>query len=56
MRATEAVTELQVERAGSEAVMNEITRLQQEREQLSATMQKLGGSLLMDEELFGSGS
>lgn len=54
VRAEEAVTELQVERAGSEAVMTEIARLQQERQQLSATMQKLSGSMLMDEELFGS--
>jgi chromosome segregation ATPase len=56
VRAEEAVTELEVERAGSEAVMTEITRLQQERQRLSATMQKMGGSLLLDEELFGSES
>lgn len=54
VRAEEAVTELQVERAGSEAVMNEIARLQQERQRLTDTMHKLGGSLMLDEELFGT--
>jgi septal ring factor EnvC (AmiA/AmiB activator) len=54
IRAEAAVTELEVERAGSEAVMTEITRLQQEREELTARMQKLGGIMLLDDELFGS--
>jgi len=53
LRAEAAVTELEVERAGSEAVMHEITRLQQEREQLTASMKKLGGIMLLDDELFG---
>lgn len=54
IRAEAAVTELEVERAGSEAVMTEIARLQQEREELTARMQKLGGIMLLDDELFGS--
>ena len=53
LRAEAAVTELEVERAGTEAVMTEITRLQQEREQLTASMKKLGGIMLLDDELFG---
>ena len=53
LRAEAAVTELEVERAGTEAVMTEITRLQQEREQLTASMKQLGGIMLLDDELFG---
>ena len=53
LRAEAAVTELEVERAGTEAVMTEITRLQEEREQLTASMKQLGGIMLLDDELFG---
>jgi chromosome segregation ATPase len=52
VRATEAETELEVARAGNEAVMSEITRLQEEQKSLTDTMQNLGDVLLPDEELF----
>ena len=53
VRAEEAETELEVARAGSEAVLGEINRLQEERKNLTDTMSKLEESLLPDEDLFG---
>lgn len=53
MRAEEAATEAEVARAGSEAVMGEITRLQEERQRLSEEFGRMGESLLPDEALFG---
>ncbi|MGI9291915.1 MAG: hypothetical protein ACR2QG_11670 [Gammaproteobacteria bacterium] len=54
-RAKEAETELEVARAGSEAVLSEISRLQEERETLTNTMRKLEANMLPEEELFGEG-
>jgi methyl-accepting chemotaxis protein len=53
MRAEEAATEAEVARAGSEAVMGEIGRLQEERQRLSEEFGRMGESLLPDEALFG---
>lgn len=53
VRAEEAATEAEVARAGSEAVMGEIARLEAEREELSRAVNDMGDSLLPDEELFG---
>ena len=56
VRAEEAATEAEVARAGSEAVMGEIARLEQEREELSKAVNDMGDSLLPDEELFSEKS
>lgn len=53
VRAREAETELEVARAGSEAVLSEINRLQEERENLTNTMRKLEENMFADDELFG---
>jgi len=42
VRAMQAETELEVTRAGSEAVMSEINRLQEERKHMTSTMKALG--------------
>ena len=52
VRAQEAETELEVARAGSEAVLGEISRLQEERKNLTNTMRQLEENLLPDEDLF----
>jgi predicted nucleic acid-binding Zn-ribbon protein len=52
VRAEEAETELDVARAGSEAVLSEIVRLQEERKHLTDTVETLGNHFLPDEELF----
>lgn len=49
VRAEEATTELEVARAGSEAVLSEITRLQEERKSLTSTMRQLEDTLRSDE-------
>jgi len=54
VRAEEAETELEVARAGSEAVLSEITRLQEEQKHLTDTVRTLGTDLLPDEELFSN--
>jgi chromosome segregation ATPase len=51
VRATQAETELEVTRAGSEAVMSEINRLQEERKHMTNTMKALGDHLMPDSEL-----
>jgi chromosome segregation ATPase len=51
VRAKQAETELEVTRAGSEAVMSEINRLQEERKHMTNTMKALGDHLLPDSEL-----
>ena len=64
VRAEEAETELEVARAGSEAVLGEIGRLQEERKDLTNTMRRLEQnilpdieeSMLPDEALFGEES
>jgi predicted nucleic acid-binding Zn-ribbon protein len=48
VRAEEATTELEVARAGSEAVVSEINRLQEERKCLTSTMRQLEDSMLAD--------
>ena len=53
VRAREAETELEVARAGSEAVLSEINRLQEERKDLTNTMRRLEENMLPDGELFG---
>ena len=52
VRAEEAETELEVARAGSEAVLSEMTRLQEEHKHLTDTQEALGKHFLPDEELF----
>jgi chromosome segregation ATPase len=56
VRADEAETELDVARAGSEAVLSEISRLQEERENMTNTMRHLEESLLPDEDMLGEDS
>ena len=51
VRATQAETELEVTRAGSEAVMSEINRLQEERKHMTSTMKALGEHLMPESEL-----
>ena len=51
VRAKQAETELEVTRAGSEAVMSEINRLQEERKHMTSTMKALGEQFLPDSEL-----
>jgi chromosome segregation ATPase len=51
VRAQQAETELEVTRAGSEAVMSEITRLQEERKHMTNTMKALGDHLAPEGEL-----
>jgi chromosome segregation ATPase len=51
VRARDAETELEVSRAGSEAVMSEISRLQEERKHMTNTMKALGENLMPDNEL-----
>jgi chromosome segregation ATPase len=53
VRAEEAETELDVARAGSEAVLSEISRLQEERKNLTDSMRGLEDPFLADEDLFG---
>lgn len=53
LRAEEAATEAEVARAGSEAVMSEIVRLQEEQKRRSEASDDMGDSLLPDEILFG---
>jgi chromosome segregation ATPase len=53
-RAADAETELEVAKAGSDAVMGEITRLQEERKQLTNTMKTMGDHFLPDEDLISS--
>ncbi len=53
VRAQEAETELEVARAGSEAVLSEISRLQEEQKNMTDTMRSLEDQMLPDEELFG---
>jgi chromosome segregation ATPase len=53
VRAQEAETELEVARAGSEAVLSEISRLQEEQKNMTDTMRRLEDQMLPDEELFG---
>ncbi|MDP6437855.1 MAG: hypothetical protein QF790_11275 [Gammaproteobacteria bacterium] len=48
MRAEEAETELQVAKAGSDAVLSEINRLQAERKQLTDTMRILEEQVMLD--------
>ena len=50
VRAEEAETELEIARAGSEAVLSEIARLQEERKHLTDTMQTLSGRVFAEEE------
>ena len=50
VRARQAETELEVTRAGSEAVMSEIIRLQEERKHMTNTMKALGEHLMPDNE------
>jgi uncharacterized protein YhaN len=50
VRAEEAETELEVTRAGSEAVLGEIGRLQEERKDLTNTMRRLEKNMLPDLE------
>ena len=50
VRAMQAETELEVTRAGSEAVMSEINRLQEERKQMTNTMKALGDQLIPENE------
>ena len=52
VRAEEAETELEVARAGSEAVLSEMVRLQEEHKHLTDTQETLGKHFLPDEELF----
>ena len=52
VRAQQAETELEVTRAGSEAVMSEISRLQEERKHMTNTVKALGDQLLPADELF----
>ena len=52
VRAEEAETELEVARAGSEAVLSEMVRLQEEQKHLTDTQEALGNHFLPDEELF----
>jgi predicted nucleic acid-binding Zn-ribbon protein len=54
VRAEEAETELEVARAGSEAVMSEIARLQEERKHLTDTVRTLGENLLPADDMFDS--
>jgi hypothetical protein len=49
VRASEAETELDVSRAGSEAVLSEISRLQEERKTMTDTMRHLEDHLLPDD-------
>jgi uncharacterized membrane-anchored protein YhcB (DUF1043 family) len=49
VRASEAETELEVARAGSEAVMSEITRLQEERINMTNTMRMLETQLMPEQ-------
>ena len=49
VRAEEAETELEVARAGSEAVMSEINRLQEERKNMTNTMRQLEDRLFHDD-------
>jgi chromosome segregation ATPase len=51
MRAEDAETELQVARAGSDAVMSEITRLQEERDQLTSTMRNLEEQVVIETDV-----
>ena len=51
VRAMQAETELEVTRAGSEAVMSEINRLQEERKHMTNTMKALGDHFKADSEL-----
>jgi len=53
VRAQEAETELEVARAGSEAVLSEIGRLQEERQEMTNTMRRLEENMLSGEEMFG---
>lgn len=53
VRAEEAETELEVARAGSEAVLGEISRLQEERKSMTDTMRHLEENLLSDEDMLG---
>jgi chromosome segregation ATPase len=55
VRAEEAETELDIARAGSEAVLSEISRLQEERKSLTDSMRSLDidDPFLADEDLFG---
>jgi len=53
VRARDAETELEVARAGSEAVISEISRLQEEQKNMTDTMRRLEDQMLPDEELFG---
>jgi chromosome segregation ATPase len=50
VRAKQAETELEVNRAGSEAVMSEINRLQEERKHMTSTMKALSKNLMPDDE------
>lgn len=55
VRAEEAETELEVARAGSEAVISEISRLQEEQKTMTDTVRRLKnleGQMLPDEDLF----
>ena len=52
VRASQAETELEVSRAGSEAVMSEITRLQEERKHMTSKMKALGEHFLPDSALY----
>ena len=56
IRAQEAETELEVARAGSEAVLSEINRLQEQRKNLTDTMRHLEEALLPDEALLAEGA
>ena len=51
VRAKEAQTELEVVRAGSEAVMSEINRLQEERKSLTSTVRSLEASINQEDEV-----
>jgi chromosome segregation ATPase len=50
LRAEDAETELQVARAGSDAVMSEINRLQEERETLTNTMRNLEEQVVLESD------
>ncbi len=53
MRAEEAETELQVARAGSDAVLSEISRLQAERERLTDSMRIMEEQVVLDADASG---
>ena len=55
VRAEEAETELDVARAGSEAVLSEISRLQQEHKKMTDTMTGIEDPFLADEDFLDAG-